>query len=160
MKRKKRKKRERFYQVVAKAIVEGAPFDISKNDGGWKKIQELVVLYMLRELDDASRYKIWNGFLRKVDGVFYAAIKFIDENPDNLLEFEDRYVYRRKPNGRRNNEFLSIKVGYRNAKERNTERLLRNMEKVIRPSIAEIAKKDPERLRIGQEKIRKLLTSK
>lgn len=148
---RKKKRKKGFYKIVAKAIVEGSPFDVSKNGEGWKKVQELVTLYMLRDLSEASKYGIWNDYLTRVDGVFNKAISYINENPDNLPQYRNIHVHVHRPENKRNNEFLSIRIGYRKARERNTDRLIRRIGTVVRPAIREIRKTQPERItELGQ----------
>ena len=155
MKRKKRQKG--FYKSVARAIYEGSPFDTKKNnDGGWAKVQELVCLYMLRELNDADRHKMWASYMQKVESCFWPAIHYINDNPDDLPEYRDIHVYIWHPEKKRNNEFMSLKKSYRKALERNTERLIRKMEQITRIVINEIGKTQPDRLGEGKDRTMKL----
>lgn len=150
---RKRKRKKGFYKVVANAIFEGAPFDTKKNNnGGWTKVQELVCLYMLRELSDADRHKLWANYLKKVESCFWPAIHYINDNTDNLPEYSDIHVLIWHPATKRNNEFLSLKKGYRKALERNTERLIVRIEKAARSAINEIRKTQPERLNEGKNR--------
>jgi len=154
----KKKKKKGFYRIVAEAIVAGAPFDVSENGGGWKKITELVTLYMLRDLADADRYGIWNEYLARVEGVFDIAIRYINNNPDDLPQFREKHVYKDLPVGKRNNQFLSIQKDYREAEERNIDRLVNRIKTVSRPAFAEIRETQPQRLNESQQRIIKLLT--
>lgn len=161
---KKAKQRKKgFYRILAKLIVEGAPFDISKNDGGYKMVQELINLHRLRELSDANRHKIWNQSLDEIKKRFDDAITYINDNPDDVPEFRNLHVYKSKPLDKRNIQFLSVKVGYRKSKERNTDRLMQRIETVAKPALKEIGKTQPDRLeelrrRLEQLQVTKLLT--
>jgi len=155
--KRKRKRKKGFYRILADLIVEGAPFDVSKNGGGYTTVQELINLYRLRELSDANRMKMWNESLEAIKGVFWVAIHYINDNPDNLPEFRNVHSLIYKPVNKRNIEFLSISFGYRQAKKRNTDRLIRRIETVVRPAIKEIRKIQPERLKESREKTTKLL---
>lgn len=149
----RRKRPKGFYKAVAKAIFEGAPFDTKKNnDGGWATVQELICLYMLSELSDADRHKFWASYLTKVKSCFWPAVHYINDNPDDLPEYAGIHVYIWHPEKKRNNEFVSIKVGYRKAKDRNTERLIRKIEQITRVAISEIGQTQPERLKEGKNR--------
>jgi hypothetical protein len=144
---RKKKKQKGFYVTVAESMMEGAPFDVSRNGGGWKKVQELLCLYMLRELSDADRHRIWNEYLARVEGVFWCAIKHINDNIDG------KHVHLYKPDGKRNIEFLSIKTGYRKAKERNVDRVMGRAANVTKNAVREIQQTMPEKLELFQGNI-------
>ena len=154
MKCKKRKKG--FYKIVAEAIVSGAPFDVSDNGGGWTKVQELITLYMLRDLNEADKFRVWSGYLARVQGIFDIAVKYINDDPEGL--FEGKHVYKSIPEGKKNIQFLSIKTGYRESVEKNTDRLIRRIENVARPAMREIRETQAGRLKEGRKKIMRLLT--
>jgi len=138
--------------------VDGAPFDLSNNGGGYKTLPELVTRYILRELSEADVHRMWNETLKKVKGLWEKALGYIDDNPHNLEKFRNRYVRIHRPDGKRNNEFLSILVSYRHAKDRDTDRRIRKMETTLRSGIKEIGKRQPERLIEVRERTTKLLT--
>lgn len=145
------------YLIVAEWILEGAPFDVSANGGGWKKIQELVAVHSLKDYCEADRYKLWALRLRQVEKAFDLAVTYINDNPDELSELEGVHVFKAKPEGKRNNEVLSLKGSYRKSKARNTDRLIRRVESVCHSAIKEIKKTEPERLIECRDKARKLL---
>lgn len=152
---KKRKKAQ--YIIVAEWILEGAPFDISVNGGGFTKIQELVAVYSLKDYCEADRYKLWAIRLRQVEKAFDQAIVYINDNPYDLSELEGVHVFKHKPEAKRNNQVLSLKGSYRKSKKRNTDRLIRRVESVCRTAVAEIKKTEPERLIECRDKTKKLL---
>lgn len=153
----KHKRKKAFYKILAGIIVDGSPFDVSKNGGGYKTVQELINLYRLRELSDADKFNAWHDSLSEVKKRFDDAVTYINTNPDDLDEFRNVHIFKHRPRNRRNNQFLSVTVSYRGAKEKNTDRLLNRIEAVVRPAIKEIRETQPERLLEGQERTKKLL---
>jgi hypothetical protein len=154
---RKKKKRKPFYQIVAKDIFEGSPFDLSKDQNGCKTLEEAVTCYRLRELNDVDKHKCWNFEIERVKGVFWPAIHYINDNPNDIPEYRNVHVHIHRPEGRRNNEFLALKINYRKARERNTDRLIRRVQTVARPAIKEIVNTQPERLTELQQFTTKLL---
>lgn len=154
---RKRKGQKGFYQIVAKDIFEGSPFDLSKNTEGCKTLEEAITCYRLRELSEVDKHKCWNEELKRVKGVFWCAIKYINKNPDDLPEYRNIHIHIHKPEGKRNNEFMAIKISYRKARERNTNRLIRRVKTVARPAIKEIQKTQPERMNELENITEKLL---
>jgi hypothetical protein len=147
--RKKRKKG--FYLKVAEAIIEGSPFDVSKSDGGWTKVSQLITLYMLRNLSEADKYKVFNDYLVQVEHSLDHAINYINDHCEGL------HVHKFLPEGKRNNEFISIKKYYRNADSRNADRVTRRAVSAIKVAKKEIEKTLPDKLPELKSKTQRLL---
>lgn len=136
-----RNKKKGFYHIVVKAILEGSPFDTSReNDGGCKTIEELITMYILKDYSEADKCKMFNDYLSRVKGVFNHAVNYINEKVDGM------HVHIFRPDGQRNNVFLSIQIDYRDAKSRNVDRVIGNANKIVKVARKEIEKTMPERL--------------
>lgn len=146
MKKRKRKKRKGFYQILAEDIVAGSPFDLSGNLDGCTTIQETITCYRLRELSEVDKHKCWSEELKEIKACFWPAIHYINDNPDDVPEFRNIHISIHRPTGKRNNEFLSINKDYREARSRNTDRLFQRIKTVTRPAIKEIKQTQPERI--------------
>ena len=116
-------------------------------------MQELICLYMLRELSDADRHKMWTEYLHKVKSAFWDAVKYINENPDDIPEYRGIHVHIYKPEKKRNIQYVSIRKSYRKALDRNTERLIRKMEIVAKAAVNEIKKTQFPRLEEGKNRV-------
>ena len=151
--RRKKKRKKAFYQKVAEAILEGAPFDVSKVNGeGYKKVSELINRHMLRDLPEAERYVIWNDHLAQVDRELWQAVKYINDTVPH------RHVHIHKPLGKRNIEFMSVIISYRQAGIRNADRAKRRAVGAVKSAVAEIRASDPKQLGLMERGIAGLLT--
>ena len=129
MGKKKKTRKKPFKHEVGEAILEGAPFDLSKANGeGYTKISQLITAYMLRDLPEVGRHEIWNEYLEKVENILPHAFAWINEN---TLYHVHRYI----PVGARNVEFLALIKSYRHAGERNADRAKRRAVSGVRLAI-------------------------
>lgn len=148
---KKKQRRNPWYKRIAQTIMEMETVDLALDGGGWTKVQELIALYMLRELNDADRFRLLPDYINSVDNLFDAAIAHIE----NTLGIT---VYKFKEEHKRNLSCITLKPDYKNAVEMDYMRMEIGTEQKVMKACGRIKQHDPQNLkRFTGSTIEKLL---
>ena len=147
-----RRKKSTWYRRIAVAIQEMRTIDLQADEGGWDNTHQLIALHMLRELNDRDRHYQLDHYTDKVQSNFDKAVYY-------LMITMKIPVYRIRPGNRKATQVVTLDAKYRNATEKNYERIRANMLKTIRPALKEIARTGPRYLPDYKKEAARLLGS-
>lgn len=132
------KKTHIWYKVIANAIMEGKTFDVTENELGATKVSQLIADKILENEPLFSKVQNLPHYVGIADRNLSYAIYY-------LQEVLGTTVYRSKNGDSRNLEYLTIDPTYRDAKDKEIERIRKLVGSVLRSSRDQLSIVAPQR---------------
>lgn len=131
-------KEKPFYILLGETLLED-DFDLDQDTGGWTTVHELIAKYLLRDYNDRETHILMDSHVGMVKRNFYQAKDYVEsvlKKPVYLIK---------EPNGK-NIKCVTTNPDYHNAKERNYDRIRKNVRNSVKNFIHHTRIAAPEKL--------------
>ena len=126
--------------------------DLRTDTGGWKTVDQLIALHMLRDRDDRETHEALDGYVGMIGRNRELAI-------DHLQTSRDSVVYKCRGLHKKAIECLTLDPKHQNARENNWARIKQNAEKHVNSLVRQARLSTPDKLKEIIRPANKLLSA-
>ena len=128
-----------FYIILGETLTE-VTFDLDKDTGGWTTVHELIAIHLLKEYNDRERHILMDSHVGMVKRNFYQGKDYVE----TILK---KPVYLIKEPRGKNIKCVTTDPDYHNAKERNFNRIRKNIGNSVKSFLRQTRIAAPEKIK-------------
>jgi len=133
-----------FYAILGETFME-TTFDLDEDTGGWTTIHELIAKHLLRDYNERETHLLMDSHIGMVKRNFYQAKDYVESHLG-------RPVYLIKEPKGKNIKCVTTDPDYRNAKEENYKRIVRNCTNAVKNFMGHARLSAPEKYKAIQRR--------